>query len=174
MSSMAMLIMGSESDLEEAFRIEERLVGFHVDVKRHILSAHRNTIEVLDTVFAADKEHSPLVYVACAGKKPDLGPVIAGNTDNPVVAYVKKTDPDAFYTHHLLSSLDTPPGISLAVFTDPANTALYVAKIIGTWDAGVREASQAYRISRAMSNIISNTTYGRMTTGELGGQLGKR
>ncbi len=167
MNPMAVLVMGSESDLNEAIAIEEKLIDFRVPVARQVLSAHRNTVDVLRMVRDFDSEYSPLVYLALVGKKPDLGPVIAGNTDNPVVMYVKKTDPDAFYPHHLLSALDAPPGVSYAVFSDPANAALYVAKMVGLQVPDVGQAVAAYRTKRAAANLTATEKYARMPLEEL-------
>ncbi len=174
MNPMAILVMGSESDLPDAIGIEEKLAGFKVPVVRHILSAHRNTAEVLEMVSDSDGKYSPLVYVACVGKKPDLGPVIAGSTDNPVVMYVKRTDPEAFYANHLLSALDAPPGVSYAVFADPTNAALYVAKMIGMQDGAIRSMVSAYRAKRADSNVMADKKYSPMTLPELKAGIGKK
>ena len=162
MNPMAILVMGSESDLADAIAVEEKLVGFNVPTTRHILSAHRNTEDVVGMVHTADQIHSPLVYIACVGKKPDLGPVIAGSTDNPIVMYVKRTDPTDFYSHHLLSALDAPPGISYAVFSDPVNAALCVARTIGLQVPEVRKAVNAYRTERAERNLAADQKYGPM------------
>ncbi len=170
---MAVLVMGSDSDLIDAVSMEEKLVGFKVPVTRRILSAHRNTSDVLRMIEDYDGKHLPLVYLACAGKKPDLGPVIAGNTDDPVVAYVKSTEPGAFYMHHLLSSMDAPPGISYAVFSDPTNAALYAAKMIGLHVPEVREAVNAYRVDRAGKNLAADKKYGLMGLAQIKEQTKK-
>ncbi|MBI2085424.1 MAG: AIR carboxylase family protein [Candidatus Aenigmarchaeota archaeon] len=167
MNPIAVLVMGSESDLADAITVEEKLADFNVPTTRHILSAHRNTGDVIEMVHDADQRYSPLVYVAVVGKKPDLGPVIAGSTDNPVVMYVKKTDPVDFYSHHLLSALDAPPGISYAVFSDPANAALCVAKIMGLHDPNVRKEVGAYRVDRAGRNTAANMKYSSMTLAQV-------
>lgn len=171
---MAVLVMGSESDLADAITVEERLAGFEVPTTRRILSAHRNTGDVLGMVRGLDGRHSPLVYVAVVGKKPDLGPVMAGSTDNPVVMYVKKTEPETFYPNHLLSALDAPPGISYAVFSDPTNAALYVAKMIGLQVPEVRKAVGNYRAGRAGKNLEADQRFSPMTTAEVKGALGRK
>ncbi|MBI1971667.1 MAG: AIR carboxylase family protein [Candidatus Aenigmarchaeota archaeon] len=171
---MAALVMGSDSDLADAVVIEEKLAGFKVPVARQIFSAHRNAEDVVGMVRAFDQQFSPLVYVSVVGKKPDLGPVIAGSTDNAVVMYVKKTEPEAFYQHHLMSALDAPPGVSYAVFSDPANAALYVAKIIGLQDPNVREEVRAYREARAAKNIAANQKYSLMPLADVKDVIGKK
>ncbi len=174
MNAMAVLVMGSESDLEEAIDVEERLVNLQVPVERHILSAHRNTGAVIEMIIGCDSRNSPLVYVAFVGKKPDLGPVIAGNTDNPVVMYVKKTEPETFYPYHLMSALDAPPGVSYAVFSDPVNAALYVAKMVGLQVPDVRQAVNAYRTKKAAANLTATEKYGSVPLGELREALKKK
>ena len=93
-------------------------------------SAHKNTQEVLDYVKGLDEASiEPLVYLTFAGRSNGLGPVVAGNTNAPVITCPVFKD-IATYSVDVHSSLRMPGNLPLSVIVDPGNAALAAKRIV--------------------------------------------
>jgi phosphoribosylaminoimidazole carboxylase PurE protein len=155
MNEQVMLILGSPSDEPKIRILKDRLTEFGIGYDSIFLSAHRNSKELLEYLHGNDAG----MYIAVVGRKPDLGAVIAANTEVPVITYALRPDSPgelAFYPSHLLSALDTPPGIAYALLTDLENVATFAATIVGITNPQVKEALRNYKKSRAQKNLDAN------------------
>src|SRR3989338_1110253 len=155
MNEKVTLVLGSTSDEAKIQVLKDRLTVFGIGYDSIVLSAHRNSAELLEYLHGNDAG----MYIALVGRKPDLGAVIAANTEVPVITYPIKSDSPgelAFYPSHLLSALDTPPGIAYALITDLENVATFAATIVGMSNPKVREALRNYKKKRAQKNLDAN------------------
>jgi len=92
------------------------------------VSAHKETRKVLDFVLGMDRDSiEPLIYLTFAGRSNGLGPVVAGNTDYPVITCPVLSD--ATYAVDIHSSLRMPSNLPLATIIDPGNAVLFAKRI---------------------------------------------
>ncbi|MEK6822672.1 MAG: AIR carboxylase family protein, partial [Nanoarchaeota archaeon] len=120
------------TDLEYWSKLEEALKENGVPyVAPFFGSAHKETEKVLGYVEKMDTSLEPIVYITMAGRSNGLGPVVAGNTKNPVITCpVFKDGVD--YQTNIHSSLQMPSKLPMATIIDPGNAALYAKRIMDT------------------------------------------
>ena len=123
-------IGASEKDSEHWGKLETGLKEAGVPfVKPIYLSAHKQTRQVLDKVVEMDATSiEPLVYLTFAGRSNGLGPVVAGNTNYPVITCPVFSD-TATYAVDIHSSLRMPSKLPLATIVDPGNAALFAKRV---------------------------------------------
>ncbi|MBI2252186.1 MAG: AIR carboxylase family protein, partial [Armatimonadetes bacterium] len=83
------------------------------------------------------------VYIAVAGKSNGLGPVIEGNTLNPVINCPPINA--KFSGMDILSSLSLPRGIACGTIIEPENAALFALKILAQDDLILWGKLKTYR-----------------------------
>jgi len=125
-------IGASGNDKEHWGKLEAALKEAGIPfTKPFYASAHKETRRVLD--FVADMDSTsiePLVYLTFAGRSNGLGPVVAGNTNYPVITCPVFSD-IASYAVDIHSSLRMPSRLPLATIVDPGNAALFAKRVIG-------------------------------------------
>ncbi len=134
MAGKAIIVMGSERDLDFSREVAKYLKLLGVNYEFRVASAHKTPLAVLDIL--KEFESEKVVYVTIAGRSNALSAFMDGNTAKPVIAcppYSEKYGGADIY-----SSLRMPSGIAPAVVVEPANAALLAAKILGQVDADVR------------------------------------
>lgn len=131
-SGMAVVFMGSESDLPHCQKIKDACtnLGFHCDLR--VTSAHKGTEETLEVLAHYEGLGVPLVLIAVAGRSNGLGPVLSGNTTFPVINCPPlKAD---WGSQDVWSSLRLPSGLGCGLVMSPEAAALNAAQILGLND----------------------------------------
>lgn len=121
----------SEKDKEHWGKLEKALQDTRIPfVAPFFASAHKETQRVLDFVKDMDRRSiEPLVYLTFAGRSNGLGPVVAGNTNYPVITCPIFSDAAA-YAVDIHSSMRMPSRLPLMTIVEPSNAALAAKRII--------------------------------------------
>ena len=131
------ILMGSKSDLEHAFRIKKAAEGFEIPVEIRIGSAHKTAAHVMQLLESYESDPTPKVYITIAGRSNALSGFTDGFVKAPVIACPPPSE--SFGGADIYSSLRMPSGIAPAVVLDPANAALLAAKMIALVNADVQQ-----------------------------------
>ena len=131
MAGKAVIVMGSERDLDFSREIAKYLKLLGVSCEFRVASAHKTPLKVLEII--KEYEEEKIVYVTVAGRSNALSAFIDANTSKPVIAcppYSEKYGGADVY-----SSLRVPSGIGSVVTIEPEGAAIAAAKILGLEDA---------------------------------------
>jgi 5-(carboxyamino)imidazole ribonucleotide mutase len=134
---LAVLILGSPADRDFAVKITSALDTYGIPNVTRIASAHKVPRYLLDMLAAYEADPQPKVYITVAGRSNALSGMVDASVAAPVIACPPYSD--KFGGVDLYSSLRTPSGVAPAVVLEPDNAALLAAKILGVWDAVLRE-----------------------------------
>jgi 5-(carboxyamino)imidazole ribonucleotide mutase len=129
----AVILMGSERDLEFCHRITKYLKALGVEYALRVASAHKTPEQVLKILKEFEKEK--VVYITVAGRSNALSAFVDANTSKPVIAcppYSEKYGGVDIY-----SSLRVPSGIGSTVTIEPEGAAIAAAKILALDDEGL-------------------------------------
>ncbi|MCL1977640.1 MAG: AIR carboxylase family protein [Candidatus Bathyarchaeota archaeon] len=126
MAGKAVIIMGSERDLEFSREIAKYLKLLGVIYEFRVASAHKTPIAVLEIL--KEFENEKVIYVTVAGRSNALSAFIDVNTAKPVVAIPPYSE--KFGGTDIYSSLRVPSGIGSVVTIEPEGAAIAVAKIL--------------------------------------------
>ena len=141
MAGKAVIIMGSERDLDFSREIAKYLKLLGVGYEFRVASAHKTPEKVLEVI--REFENEKVVYVTVAGRSNALSAFIDGNTSKPVIACPPYSE--KFAGADLLSSLRVPSGIGSVVTIEPEGAAIATAKILALQDAEVENAVKEYQ-----------------------------
>ena len=144
MSEKAVIIMGSERDLEFSREIAKYLKILGVSYEFRVASAHKSPETVLEIIkeFEAEK----VVYVTVAGRSNALSAFVDGNSSKPVIACPPYSE--AYSGADIFSSLRVPSGIGSVVTIAPEGAAIAVAKIFALDESSVAETIKNYQASK--------------------------
>ncbi|MGC9467662.1 MAG: AIR carboxylase family protein [Anaerolineae bacterium] len=134
---LAIVIMGSPSDLEFAKRITDALEAYQIPWVTRISSAHKTPRYLLDLLEAYEAGDEPKVYITVAGRSNALSGMVDAAVTAPVIACPPYSE--TFGGADLYSSLRTPSGVAPAVVLEPANAALLAAKMLALLDPQLGE-----------------------------------
>jgi 5-(carboxyamino)imidazole ribonucleotide mutase len=156
MAAKVLIVMGSDSDLDQLLPAVDALkeLGLAVDV--HVASAHRSPDRVLQMARSA-RENGYGVILAAAGGAAHLAGVFAANTTLPVVAV-----PIAMGTlggmDALLSSVQMPGGVPIASVGIGAgrNAGLFAAAILSSSDTALAGRLDAMRTAQAAKVVAAD------------------
>jgi 5-(carboxyamino)imidazole ribonucleotide mutase len=140
----AIVIMGSERDLEFCREIAKYLKLLGVEYAFRVASAHKTPEQVLAILKEFEKEK--IVYVTVAGRSNALSAFVDANTSKPVIAcppYSEKYGGADIY-----SSLRVPSGIGSTVTIEPESAAIAAAKILALEDKELEERLRAYQSAK--------------------------
>ena len=84
MSGKALIVMGSERDLDFSREIAKYLKLLGVSYEFRVASAHKTPEKVIEII--KEFENEKIVYVTVAGRSNALSAFIDGNTSKPVIA----------------------------------------------------------------------------------------
>ena len=144
MAGKAVIIMGSERDLDFSREISKYLKLLGVNYEFRVASAHKTPEKVLELI--KEFENQKIVYVTVAGRSNALSAFIDGNTTKPVIACPPYSD--KFAGVDILSSLRVPSGIGSVVTIEPEGAAIATAKILGLQDKELEVKVKAYQESK--------------------------
>jgi 5-(carboxyamino)imidazole ribonucleotide mutase len=152
MQGKAVIIMGSERDLDFCKEIAKFLKALSVSYEYRVASAHKTPLKVLEIL--AEFEKQKVVYVTVAGRSNALSAFIDGNTSKPVIAcppYSEKYGGADIY-----SSLRVPSGIGSVVTIEAEGAAIATAKILGLGDSALETAVKVYQEKKKKELELAN------------------
>ncbi|HEX6977653.1 MAG TPA: AIR carboxylase family protein [Patescibacteria group bacterium] len=142
---LAVILMGSEGDIEHVKKITKVLKELGVKYESQICSADKTTLDVLKIIDDCEFRTENIVFIAVAGRANALGGVLDGNTVLPVVSCPPIGD--KFAEADLFSSLRKPSGVSGVLIIDPEGAALFVAKMFALNDSEIEDRLITYRMA---------------------------
>jgi 5-(carboxyamino)imidazole ribonucleotide mutase len=140
----AVILMGSERDLEFCHKITKYLKALGVEYALRVASAHKTPQQVLAILKEFEKQK--VVYITVAGRSNALSAFVDANTSKPVIAcppYSEKYGGADIY-----SSLRVPSGIGSTVTIEPEGAAIAAAKIFALDDEALAERVADYQAAK--------------------------
>jgi 5-(carboxyamino)imidazole ribonucleotide mutase len=141
MFGKAVIVMGSERDLDFSSEIAKYLKLLGVNYEFRVASAHKTPEKVLEIIREFDAEKT--VFVTVAGRSNALSAFVDGNTAKPVIACPPYSE--KFSGADLLSSLRVPSGIGSVVTIEPEGAAIAAAKMLALQDAELEGKVREYQ-----------------------------
>lgn len=117
------VLYGSESDCEYVSKIENELVNSKLYNESYCLSAHKNTMELLEFLDRYNESGRNIVYITVAGLSNALSGIVAGNSTYPVIA----CPPNSKCVD---SSLMMPLNVPVMTVLSPLNAVLAANRIL--------------------------------------------
>ncbi len=151
MTPLIVILMGSHADLPHGQAIAAAAKGFGLDAVLRIGSAHKTPEHVLATLRAYEADPRPKVYITVAGRSNALSGLVDGAVRSPVIACPPSSD--AFGGADLFSSVRMPSAIAPALVLDPANAALFAAKIFALTNNDVAAKVLAFQKDQAQKLV---------------------
>jgi len=150
---LVVILMGSKADLDHCTKISDACGQYGLETVLRIASAHKTPDHALSVLKEYEASDRPTVYITVAGRSNALSGFTDGAVSAPVIACPPPSD--SFGGADVFSSLRMPSGIAPAVVLEPANAALFAAKIFGVANAEVRAQVRASQ-KRAAVRIIED------------------
>ncbi len=144
MKGKAVILMGSERDLEFCREIAHYLKSLGLDYVFRVASAHKTPEKVLEVLKEFEKEK--VVYITVAGRSNALSAFVDANTVKPVIACPPYSE--KFGGADVYSSLRVPSGVGLVVTVEPEGAAIAVAKIFAVEDADLAKRVREYQLAK--------------------------
>ena len=141
MPGKAVIVMGSERDLDFSREIAKYLKLLGVTYEFRVASAHKTPEKVLEII--KEFENEKAVYVTVAGRSNALSAFIDGNTSKPVIACPPYSE--KFGGADIYSSLRVPSGIGSVVTIEPEGAAIAAAKILALEDTELEGNVKSYQ-----------------------------
>ena len=142
------IIMGSDSDLTVMQAAADTLTTFNIPFELTVVSAHRTPERMME--YAKTARHRGLkVIIAGAGGAAHLPGMVAAITSLPVIGVPIKSSNSIDGWDSILSILQMPNGVPVATVALNAakNAGLLAAQIIGSSDAVIGNAMEAYKVN---------------------------
>lgn len=152
---LLVILMGSKADSTHCQEIAEAAQQFGLEVVQRIGSAHKTPAHVLKMLAEYETGERPVVYITVAGRSNALSGFVDGAVSAPVIACPPPGE--AFGGADVFSSLRMPSGIAPALVLEPANAALYAAKIFAMHDPATRQRVQAFQ-QQQVQKVINDDT----------------
>lgn len=142
------IIMGSDSDLPIMQAAAEALATFNIPFELTIVSAHRTPERMVEYAKTA-RNRGLKVIIAGAGGAAHLPGMVASITSLPVIGVPIKSSNSIDGWDSVLSILQMPSGVPVATvaLNGAKNAGVLAAQIIGSSDAKVGNAMDAYKIN---------------------------
>jgi 5-(carboxyamino)imidazole ribonucleotide mutase len=140
----AVVLMGSERDLNFSREISKYLKLLEVVYEFRVASAHKTPEQVLKIL--QEFENEKVVFVTVAGRSNALSAFVDANTSKPVIACPPYSE--KFGGVDLYSSLRVPSGIGSTVTIEPEGAAIATAKILALEDKALETRVKAYQSSK--------------------------
>jgi 5-(carboxyamino)imidazole ribonucleotide mutase len=144
------IIMGSSSDEEFAKPIWIILDQYRVPYEKRVISAHRRTQDLLDSLKEYETSGDNLVYVTVAGMSNALSGIVACNTKFAVIACPPYSE--KFGGADVYSSLRMPKGVVVYTILEPENAALAAIKILAYGNSELYEKVLQYQQNMVNKN----------------------
>jgi 5-(carboxyamino)imidazole ribonucleotide mutase len=144
MVGKAIVIMGSQRDLDFSREIGKYLKMLGVDYEFRVASAHKTPLKVLDII--KEFETQKIIFITVAGRSNALSAFVDANTTKPVVACPPYSD--KFAGTDIYSTLRVPSGIGSVVTIEPEGVAIATAKIFALEDTQIEQTIKQYQESK--------------------------
>jgi len=144
MKGKAVILMGSEKDLEFCREIARYLKTLELEYVFRVASAHKTPEKVLEILKEFEKER--VVYITVAGRSNALSAFVDANTVKPVIACPPYSE--KFGGADIYSSLSVPSGVGLVVTIEPEGAAIAVAKIFAVDDGELAKRLREYQLAK--------------------------
>jgi len=154
LAAKAVILMGSERDLELCREVAKHLKMLGVDYEFRVASAHKTPEKVLAILKDFEKEN--VVYVTVAGRSNALSAFVDANTSKPVIACPPYSE--KYGGADVLSSLRVPSGIGSVVTIEPEGAAIAVAKIFALNDKELERHVKDYQSGKKKEIEKANET----------------
>ena len=154
MKGKAIVIMGSERDLEFCREIAKYLKVLGVNYEFRVASAHKTPEKVLEIL--KEIEGEKIVYVTVAGRSNALSAFVDANTSKPVIACPPYSE--KFGGADIYSSLRVPSGIGSLVTIEPEGAAIAAAKILAVEDRELEKRVKEYQLGKKKEIEKANET----------------
>ncbi len=141
MKVKAVLLMGSERDLDFCREIAKHLKALGLDYEFRVASAHKSPEKVLGILSEYDKER--VVYITVAGRSNALSAFVDANTAHPVIACPPYSE--KFSGADIYSTLRVPSGVGAVVTIEPEGAAIAAAKIFAVDDKVLEKRIKEYQ-----------------------------
>ena len=141
MKGKAVVLMGSERDMEFCSEIAKYLKLLGVEYEFRVASAHKTPEQVLAILKEFEKEK--IVYITVAGRSNALSAFVDANTLKPVIACPPYSE--KFGGADIYSSLRVPSGIGSLVTVEPEGAAIAAAKILALEDKELEKRVKDYQ-----------------------------
>lgn len=158
MTGKAVIIMGSERDLEFCREIAKTLKKLNVDYEFRVASAHKTPLKVLEVL--KEFEEQTVVYVTVAGRSNALSAFVDASTSKPVIACPPYSD--KYGGVDVYSSLRVPSGIGSVVTIEPEGAAIAAAKVLAVADSTLECTVKAYQTEKQQTLEKANETIKNM------------
>jgi len=126
--AIVIIIMGSKADEPHSRKISEAASRLGLSSEMRVASAHKTPADLIGILAAYEADGRPKVYVTVAGRSNALSGFVDGSVKAPVIACPPPSE--SYGGADLWSSIRMPSGIAPAFVMDPANAALFAAKIL--------------------------------------------
>jgi 5-(carboxyamino)imidazole ribonucleotide mutase len=144
MKDKAVILMGSERDLEFCREIARYLKTLELDYVFRVASAHKTPEKVLEIL--KEYERNKVVYITVAGKSNALSAFVDANTTKPVIACPPYSE--KFGGADIYSSLRVSSGIGSVVTIEPEGAAIAAAKIFAVEDQELAKRVREYQLAK--------------------------
>ena len=158
MKGKAVVLMGSERDLEFCREIAKHLKALTVEYEFRAASAHKTPMKVLEVL--KEFESEKVVYITVAGRSNALSAFVDANTSKPVIACPPYSDKYAGVD--VYSSLRVPSGIGSVVTIEPDGAAIAAAKILAVDDKTLENRIKDYQMEKKKEVEKANETIKNM------------
>ncbi len=158
MKGKAIIIMGSERDIDFCREIAKALKALSVDYEFRVASAHKTPQKVLEIL--KEFEAQKVVFVTVAGRSNALSAFVDANSAKPVVACPPYSD--KFGGTDIYSTLRVPSGIGTVTTIEPEGAAIAVAKIFALEDEALEKEVKDYQADKRKEIDRANETIKNM------------
>jgi len=158
MTGKAIIIMGSESDLDFCRQIAKYLKELSIEYEFRVASAHKTPLQVLEIL--KEFEDKEVVYITVAGRSNALSAFVDSSTIKPVIACPPYSD--KYSGADIFSSLRVPSGIGTTVTIEPNGAALATAKIFALYDKEIQKSLSEYQSKKKKELEKANETIKQM------------
>jgi 5-(carboxyamino)imidazole ribonucleotide mutase len=154
LDAKAVIIMGSERDVEYCREVAKYLKILGVNYEFRVASAHKTPEKVLVVLKEFEKENA--VYITVAGRSNALSAFVDANTSKPVIACPPYSE--KYGGADVFSSLRVPSGIGSVVTIEPEGAAIVVAKIFALNDNALEKRVKDYQSGKKKEVEKANET----------------
>jgi 5-(carboxyamino)imidazole ribonucleotide mutase len=144
MAGKAIIVMGSDRDLDFSREIAKYLKLLGVSYEFRVASAHKSPLAVLAII--KEFENEKVVYITVAGRSNALSAFMDGNCTKPVIACPPYSE--KFGGADIYSSLRVPSGIGCVTTIETEGAAIATAKILALEDNQILTNIKNYQESK--------------------------
>jgi len=159
MGGKAVIVMGSERDLDFSREIAKYLKFLGISYEFRVASAHKTPEMLLEVI--KEFEDQNVVYITVAGRSNALSGFVDGNSSKPVIACPPYSE--TFSGIDIFSSLRVPSGIGSVVTIEPEGAAIAAAKILGLEDNKLADNVKGYQAHKKKELETANESVRKLS-----------